>query len=167
MPAKNRQALYAASRQLMHAAKHRSKRLSEGDDAEPGAPPLNGSPAAQVQVPAQQKALKQAARRRKGLKRKLEAEAEGGPGELEASGEGPGEKQAAMEGVLDRHTPAHWCDAAPSVDLKGSARSQLFSSAPAVLRCAGCIHPALRAVSASCPSSTVPRLTGPCESPPG
>ena len=98
MPAKNRQALYAASRQLMHAAKQKGKRLSEGGDAEQGARLLNGSPAAQVQLPAHQKAvkIKQAATRQKGLKRKLEAEPEGGPGELEASGEGPGSKQAIL-----------------------------------------------------------------------
>ncbi len=92
VPAKNRQALYAASRQLMHAAKQRSKHFPEGGDAEQGVPLLNGSPAAQVQVPAHQKAVKvkQAGSRQKGLKRKLEAEAEVGPGELEASGEGPG-----------------------------------------------------------------------------
>ena len=90
MPAKNRQALYAASRQLMQAAKQKSKRIAEGGDAEQGAPLLNGSPAAKVQIPAEQKAVKvkQAARRQKGLKRKLEAQAEGAPGELEASGEG-------------------------------------------------------------------------------
>ena len=108
MPAKNRQALYAASRQLMHAAKQKSKRLSEDGDAEQGATLPNCSPAAQVQSPACQQAvkIKQAVTRQKGLKRKLEAEAEGGPGELEASGESPGSKQAATEGLSDKHTPA-------------------------------------------------------------
>ena len=116
MPAKNRQALYAASRQLMHAAKQKSKRLAEGGNAEQRVPLLNDSPDVQVQSPAQQKAVKvkQGARRQKGLKRKLEAEAEaeGAPGELEASGEGPVSKQAAVEGVSDKHTPSHLWDAA-------------------------------------------------------